>query len=285
MARVSFVDASHGWAVGGRGTILHTRDGGDTWEEQASGTDFVLEDVVFLDRRHGWAVGGWPRDYAVAIYGGMGVILATDDGGRTWRPQLDAAAAWLSGAWFIDRSNGWAVGEYGTVMRTRDGGVTWSQMRNVPTPAWLHDVHFVDHQRGWAVGAYETVLKTNDGGMTWTHQQTPVPRRPFGLPLAYQAVRFASDGEGWIGGDHGNILHTADGGDTWTAEPIDLPEAVLDLVNLSELTTTPGGAAWAVSPVGVLLRDPGRERATWRVVKTGIPATGRCVSMPTAATD
>ena len=278
LASASFVDANHGWAVGGRGTILHTSDGGDAWVEQTSGTDFVLEDVVFLDRKHGWAVGGWPRDYGVAIYGGMGVILATDDGGATWRRQLDAAAAWLSAVWFIDPSNGWAVGEYGTVMRTRDGGVTWTQMRNVPTPAWLHDVHFIDRERGWAVGAYETVLETDDGGTTWTHQQMPTPHRPFGLPVAYQAVRFASDREGWIVGDHGNIFHTADGGATWTTEAIDLPEPVLDLVNFSELTTTVGGSAWAVSPVGVLVRSPDREEPTWRVVKTGIPAWLRSVS-------
>ena len=96
--------------------------------------------------------------------------------------------------------------------------------------------------------------------------------------MAYQAVRFASDREGWIVGEHGNILGTSDGGKTWTAEAIDLPEPVLDLVNLSDLTTTTGGNAWAVSPVGVLVRSPDRGGATWRLVKTGAPAWLRCVS-------
>jgi len=278
LASVCFVDATHGWAVGGRGTILHTTDGGSTWKEQSSGTNFILEDVVFLDHKHGWAVGGWPRDYDVAVYGGMGVILTTDDGGNTWRHQLDATAAWLSAVYFIDPSHGWAVGEYGTVIRTQDGGNTWTQMRNVPTPAWLNGVHFVDQQRGWAVGRYETILKTEDGGQTWTHQETPTPHRPFSLPMAYEAVRFASDREGWIVGEHGNIFHTDDGGKTWSKEAIDLPESVLDLVNISDLTTTQNGNAWAVSPVGVLVRSPDRGGATWRLSKTGVPAWLRCVS-------
>jgi len=278
LASVCFVDAKHGWAVGGLGTILHTTDGGSTWKEQTSGTNFLLEDVLFLDRNRGWAVGGWPRDYDVAIYGGMGVILATDDGGKTWQHQLDAAAGWLSAVSFIDPSNGWAVGEYGIVMRTPDGGNTWTQMRNVPTPAWLHDVHFVDKQSGWAVGHYETILKTEDGGRTWTPRQGPTPHRPFGLPMSYHAVRFASDTEGWIVGQHGNILHTDDGGKTWTTEAIDLPQPAIDLVNFSGLTTTTSGNAWAVSPVGVLVRYSDGGKATWRLAKTGVPAWLRCVS-------
>ena len=277
LASLCFVDAEHGWAVGGLGTILHTSDGGSTWKEQTSGTNFLLEDVVFLDRKRGWAVGGWPRDYDVAIYGGMGVILATDDGGNTWRHQLDAAAGWLSAVCFLDPSNGWAVGEYGIVMRTQDGGNTWTQMRNVPTPAWLHDVHFVDRQRGWAVGHYETVLKTEDGGQTWTLRQMPTPRRPFGLPMAYRAVRFASHTDGWIVGDHGNVLSTSDGGQAWTTEAIDLPDAGLDLLNFSDLTTTASGNAWAVSPVGVLVRTSGPGKAKWRLAKTEVPAWLRCV--------
>src|ERR1051325_2421397 len=31
---VQFIDASHGWAAGEYGTILHTPDGGGSWDEQ-----------------------------------------------------------------------------------------------------------------------------------------------------------------------------------------------------------------------------------------------------------
>ena len=75
---VSFVDASHGWAVGTGGTILATSDGGATWTAQRSGTSQALEGVAFVDASHGWAVGTG------------GTILATTNGGATWSAQSRA---------------------------------------------------------------------------------------------------------------------------------------------------------------------------------------------------
>src|SRR5437868_1957139 len=37
LTAVTFVDADHGWAVGDRGVIWHTSDGGRTWKLQKSG--------------------------------------------------------------------------------------------------------------------------------------------------------------------------------------------------------------------------------------------------------
>jgi len=60
---VHFADARTGWAVGARGTIVATRDGGATWDRgsgwapQQSGTDKALFGVHFADARTGWAVG------------------------------------------------------------------------------------------------------------------------------------------------------------------------------------------------------------------------------------
>src|SRR5262245_34615947 len=36
LTSVAFVDPQHGWAVGSGGVILHTNDGGATWNRQAS---------------------------------------------------------------------------------------------------------------------------------------------------------------------------------------------------------------------------------------------------------
>ena len=61
--------------MGDGGTILHSTDGGATWQPQASGTDHVLHGVAFTDRQHGWAVGLG------------GIILHTTNGGVTWKVQ------------------------------------------------------------------------------------------------------------------------------------------------------------------------------------------------------
>jgi photosystem II stability/assembly factor-like uncharacterized protein len=81
--RIWFTDGQLGWAVGGglAGLILHTADGGDSWEEQSVPTgsqgaaDYVA-DVVFTDAQFGYAVGN--------IGDGTPMVLETEDGGENW---------------------------------------------------------------------------------------------------------------------------------------------------------------------------------------------------------
>jgi photosystem II stability/assembly factor-like uncharacterized protein len=69
-------DGVRGWAVGFRGTLLATQDGGRTWKRRASGAEAPL----------GWI--GFSEDGSRGIIGGVGEILTTSDGGQTWvRPQ------------------------------------------------------------------------------------------------------------------------------------------------------------------------------------------------------
>jgi photosystem II stability/assembly factor-like uncharacterized protein len=85
---VCFVDADHGWAAGSWSempefeqydwaVIIHTRDGGRTWEHQVDGLRFQLGAIAFADLKRGWAV-GYDRN------AGTSHILATTDGGATW---------------------------------------------------------------------------------------------------------------------------------------------------------------------------------------------------------
>jgi photosystem II stability/assembly factor-like uncharacterized protein len=54
---VSFADPGHGWAVGEKGTILATTDGGANWRPQDTGQTRHFFGVHFLDAQRGWAVG------------------------------------------------------------------------------------------------------------------------------------------------------------------------------------------------------------------------------------
>ena len=54
---VFFVDAQHGWIVGSKATILHTTDGGQTWNQQPLPLDVELTKVRFMDPQVGW--GRW----------------------------------------------------------------------------------------------------------------------------------------------------------------------------------------------------------------------------------
>jgi photosystem II stability/assembly factor-like uncharacterized protein len=48
----SFPNEKEGWACGRWGRILHTTDGGKTWANQNSGTDYTLTSITFLDPRN-----------------------------------------------------------------------------------------------------------------------------------------------------------------------------------------------------------------------------------------
>lgn len=64
------------WIAGSPGTrILHSADGGQHWEFQNTGQPLPLHDLHFVDKKRGWAVGA------------LGTILATEDGGKTWKVQ------------------------------------------------------------------------------------------------------------------------------------------------------------------------------------------------------
>ncbi len=276
LSDIAFPDSRHGWAVGGLGTIRHTSDGGLTWDEQNSGTDFILEKAFFLDSKRGWIVGGWPRDATVSLYGGMGVILATRDGGKTWIKQLDGDATWLKDIFFLDKNKGWAVGEFGVVMKTSDGGKHWRQIKNTATRSWLYGITFHDTKHGVAIGHDETILLSHDGGESWTSQSSPVPRRANGWPSAYRAVGFSDSQHGWIVGDGGSILATQDGGESWKLESLDLSEAVIDLASFESLDISPNGTVRAVSPFVMMQKHP--DEKTWKVVATGRTGMFRAVS-------
>jgi hypothetical protein len=60
-------------AVGDRGTILRSTDGGSTWRRQPSGTTNDLDDVACLSPS------------TCVVVGDRGTILRTTNGGTTWR--------------------------------------------------------------------------------------------------------------------------------------------------------------------------------------------------------
>jgi len=71
------VDANNIWAVGYNGSIIHTTDGGQTWDKQRNGNNplskkYRFRAVVFKDVNTGYAAGD------------NGLLLKTTDGGEHW---------------------------------------------------------------------------------------------------------------------------------------------------------------------------------------------------------
>ena len=209
---ITVVDALTGWAVGAKGTILSTVDGGVTWEPQASDTDANLLSVAFLDANQGLAVGE------------KGTILRTTNGGLTWAAGTGVGEGDLSGVAFGGSSWAWAVGKGGLLLQSSDGGVTWSprvvsfQDENGKVKELRRDltsVAFANEKEGFVGGARGTFLATVDGGITWQVQDAGTTRSITDVSVITtsrgQVRAFAAASEGFwewgtVGGNMGESL-------------------------------------------------------------------------------
>ena len=143
---IVFIDNNRGWAVGWGGTILHSTDGGVSWQRQDADASGILEGVYFINEQKGWVVGH------------EGVILHTEDGGENWEVQSNGTDASLMGVGFANEMVGWAVGNQGTILITRDGGQSWSaEESGVETV--LQRVRVLDVDHVWAAGEGGVILK------------------------------------------------------------------------------------------------------------------------------
>lgn len=138
MEGVYFLDASHGWIVGDGGDILHTHDGGSSWDLQYAGHSVGnLLDVHFADTSNGWAVG-------------IDEILHTDNGGDDWSIQKDSLPSTIKSVHFLDASTGYAASVRGILYSTTDGGENWHREH---VGANIGSIYFTCDSTGWLMGS------------------------------------------------------------------------------------------------------------------------------------
>jgi photosystem II stability/assembly factor-like uncharacterized protein len=173
----------------------------------------------------------------------------------------------LASIFFVDSKNGWAVGDSGTILHTRDGGLHWEKQKS-PVSLFLMGVHFVTAQKGWAVGEKTNILCTTDGGKTWKVQFS-------GEDYILKSISFANEGTGWAVGEYGLIYYTRDGGGTWAKQAggVSFSEETGDLVAgniLFRVIAVNPQTAWAVGIDGhvTMTKDSG---ASWRQIEKGVP--------------
>lgn len=267
---VYFVDGRRGFAVGGKGALLATEDGGARWELRRAPSEDTLHDIFFTDERTGWVACERSIFLLRTKEEHRSYLLKTEDGGASWRRVLVAGAdvdARLVRVRFADREHGWAFGEMGALYATSDGGETWARQR-VPTRHLLLGGAFLDARRGWLVGAGSTLLQTADGGETWLAAQLvgPSPATPAAPSVRFNSVSFADSRRGWAVGGGGAIFTTEDGGRTWRAQTSSVSSDLLDVKFFDALE----GVAVGGDGTALHTSDGGR---TWRARPTGTPHT------------
>src|SRR3990172_5511983 len=212
------------WVAGAKSTILHTTDGGKTWQAQLGGdpeaTDEDLAEIVFLDDKHGWAMSKRYR------------LMATTDG-STWAEGAKLPAT-SKGLWFSSPQTGFVSDNHDSTTRsvlnrTDDGGKTWK--REIPCGVdavidglsrklgcWMRGTQFVTPQVGFMGGGSTinmgvhaaAISKTADGGSTWANTVIPATKH------SVDSVHFWTEKDGLVLLASGQTFWTADDGGTWT---------------------------------------------------------------------
>jgi len=113
-ADVTILTSQIGMAVGTRGVVIKTTDGGRSWTQLKHG---LASDLL-------WSVALVDANTAIVV-GRQGVILHTRDGGATWSRRESGTPLGLRRVAFADAARGMIVGEGGTILTTADGGLTW----------------------------------------------------------------------------------------------------------------------------------------------------------------
>lgn len=110
---VAMLDSLHAVCVGEGESILHTSDGGTTWQTVHTGTS-TLYSVSFISKMRG-------------VAGGDSTVLFTDDGGVTWTKSDSGITTSIYRVSCVDTSSMVAVGSHGyfDIYLSTDAGVSW----------------------------------------------------------------------------------------------------------------------------------------------------------------
>jgi photosystem II stability/assembly factor-like uncharacterized protein len=261
---VCFIDAKNGWAVGDRGAIWHTADGGKTWQRQNSGVRATLGSVCFLDEKIGYAAGGYALPYS---HRGVGVFLSTRDGGETWQFNPRLALPALKRIGFFDAAHGWAIATPSAMyssgaFTTDDRGKTWKPLPGPGTPGWLTGIFFTPRAAALA-GRNGTLGEVASGA-------TDLPAEGvFGLRSIRQ-LRLGSQNLVWLVGDGGTVAATGNLTGTQRPAQAPLPEGVVENFDFAALSVR-GPKIWVAGTPGSVVFHSSDAGRTWSAFPTGSP--------------
>ena len=197
LVALHFPSATHGWAVGHDGVVLHSADGGATWVRQLDGR---LAKERFA---HHYANAATPAEAAAAR------AVAENYRAGPSLPFLDV--------WFDDEQHGFVVGAFGLLAATTDGGKSWTPwMDRIDNP----DLLSLNAVRGgdggvYIVGERGAIFRLDRAAGRFVRSDTGYEGSLFGLAVSPD-VTLAF-------GLRGAVYRSADKGASWTR--VDTPTA------------------------------------------------------------
>lgn len=211
LVAVYFATPLEGWAVGHDSVVLHSVDGGASWQRQFDGRrdreagDKPLLDVWFDQAGHGLAVGAF------------GLLLRSEDHGASWQHWESHAANPKALHLNAIRAVGedlYIVGEQGLVLKRSADGTRFDALA-VP-----YQGSFFGLAGSGATllvyGLRGTALRSTDGGASWSLAAT-------GTQTGLAAGVVLDDGAFLLVSQAGQLLRSADGGASFRPLPQVVP--------------------------------------------------------------
>jgi photosystem II stability/assembly factor-like uncharacterized protein len=263
LADVCFVDDQFGWAVGDRGAIWHTQDGGRQWRLQPCGVNCALQSVCFLTRKIGYAAGGSAQPYS---HTSAGVLLSTRDGGQTWTGNARLILPALKRIVFTDPEHGWAIGYPSAMCRSgvfasSDGGRSWRPLFGPGDSAWLTG-DFLTPTAGALAGCYAAAATAGRSEIE------PFCADKCGLQNLRQ-LRLVPPVYGWLVGDGGLVMLTGNAGASWRAPTGNFPAQAARHFDFAALAVR-GPNAWIAGTPGTRVFFTPNAGASWTSFSTGV---------------
>jgi hypothetical protein len=215
------------WASTGTNTIV-SRDGGLHWRRAFA----APETVSFANAAYGW------RLAAGAMLDRPPALLASADGGKSWRPRVNPCRGDYGltiGFSFVNASRGWLVcatqastGFQGKeVWESRDGARSWAlrsrvhpigppnpalRLGNLPGFGYPTGLSFLPNGRGWLWEDRGWLLTSNNGGARWRKAAITQPDQ-----VAATSATLLSDKLGFVllRGCSVKLVRTDDAGSSW----------------------------------------------------------------------
>jgi photosystem II stability/assembly factor-like uncharacterized protein len=219
---VCFADATNGWAVGHRGVILATRDGGAHWTRQLEGAQAaqailkVRRDAARIDEARRLVAEGADKpllavqcmgDGRVLALGAYGLAFSTQNAGQSWQPVLALLDGSESQHLNAVQASGGAIfvaGEQGALMRVSNDLNHFTRFAS-PYEGSFFGLLATHDNSLLAFGLRGHAFRSTDQGASW--QPVAVPSNK-SLTAATQlrdgSILLADEsGQGWLSRDDG----------------------------------------------------------------------------------
>jgi len=264
--RAMSADGNTCWAVGDAGCVLVSRDAGATWRSLVTTVPANFQSVQ-TGPDEVWLFGGMGVP-GHASGAGMGTILRSADGGKSFQAISPGSAGWLYGGQFSG-ATGVTFGQANSaapagLLRTIDGGRIWSPPA-ISSLGYLVDGDFLTPRRGYVVGQDHRIISLRNLSEPTFHPPASESK------LDLKCVRFSDPLQCWAVGENGRVLRSRTATRPWDPIRLSLPGRALMCADFEALVTPSPESAYVAGGLMGVIPFTKNVGGNWRLLKAPGP--------------